>query len=74
MKKAIENRRELFMAFTDLEKAYDGVNRVKLWEALRWSQVEEGLVRAKQSLYDDGCEARVKVGKSIRSGLKWTRG
>ena len=26
------------------------VNRVKLWEALRQAQVEEGLVRAVQSL------------------------
>ena len=30
MEKGIEKRRELFMAFIDLEKAYDRVNRVKL--------------------------------------------
>ena len=58
MEKAIEKRRELFVAFSDLEKAYDRVNRVKLWEALRQAQVEEGLVRAVQSLYME-CEARV---------------
>ena len=62
MEKAIEKRRELFVAFIDLEKAYDRVNRVKLWEALRQAQVEEGLVRAVQSLYME-CEARVKVGE-----------
>ena len=50
------------VAFIDLEKAYDRVNRVKLWEALRQAQVEEGLLRAVQSLYME-CEARVKVGK-----------
>ena len=61
MEKAIEKRRELFVAFIDLEKAYDRVNRVKLWEALRQAQVGEGLVRAVQSLYME-CEARVKVG------------
>ena len=62
MEKAIEKRRELFVAFIDLEKAYDGVNRVKLWEALSQAQVGEGLVRAVQSLYME-CEARVKVGE-----------
>ena len=29
LEKAIEKRRELFVAFIDLEKAYDRVNRVK---------------------------------------------
>lgn len=61
MERGIEKRRELFMAFIDLEKAYDRVNRGRLWEALRQAQVGEGLVRTVQSLYDD-CEARVKVG------------
>ena len=51
MEKAIEKRRELFVAFIDLEKAYDRVNWAKLWEALRQAQVGEGLVRAVQSLY-----------------------
>ena len=67
IEKAIEKRRELFVAFIDLEKAYDRVNRVKLWEALRQAQVEEGLVRAVQSLYME-CEARVKVGEKQ---LEW---
>ena len=62
MEKGIEKRRELLMAFIDLEKAYDRVNRVKLWEALKQAQVGEGLVRAIQSLYVE-CEARVKVGE-----------
>ena len=60
--KGIEKGRELFVAFIDLEKAYDRVNRVKLWEALRQAQVGKGLVRAVQSLYME-CEARVKIGE-----------
>ena len=32
----------------------------------------EGLVRAVQSMYKE-CDARVKVGKKIQSGLKWIR-
>ena len=62
MEKAIEKRRELLVAFIDLEKAYDRVNRVKLCEALRQAQVGEGLVRTVQSLYMK-CEVRVKVGE-----------
>ena len=31
------------MAFIDLEKAFDRLNRVKLWEALRQAQVGECL-------------------------------
>ena len=51
METAIEKRRELFVEFMDIEKAYDRVmNRVKLWEALRQAQVGEGLVRAVQFL------------------------
>ena len=50
MEKAIEERRELFVAFIDLDKAYDRGNRVKLWETWRQAQVGEGLVRAVQAL------------------------
>ena len=67
MKKAIEKRREVFVTFIDLEEAHDRVNRKKLWEALRQAQVEEGLVRAVQSLYME-CEANVKVGEKY---LEW---
>ena len=50
MQKAIEKRRWLFVAFIDLEKAYDRVNRVNLWEALTQAHVGEELVRTVQSL------------------------
>ena len=73
MDKAIEKGREVFIAFIYLEKAYR-VNKEKLWEALRQAQVEEGIVRAVQSLYME-CEAKVKVGeKYSECGLKWIRG
>ena len=68
MEKVIE-RREIFVPFIDLEKAYDRVNRVKMWEALRQAQVGEGLVRAVKSLYLE-CEARVKVGEKHSEWLK----
>ena len=71
--KAIEKRRDVFLAFIDLEKAYDRVNREKLWEALRQAQVEEGLVRAVQSLYME-CEAKVKVGEKYSEWFKMDQG
>ena len=69
MEKVIEKRREIFVPFIDLEKAYDRVNRVKMWEALRQAQVGEGLVRAVKSLYLE-CEARVKVGEKHSEWFK----
>ena len=45
MEKSIKNRRELSVAFIDLEKAHNRVNRrVKLWKALTQVQVKEGPV------------------------------
>ena len=38
----MEKRRKIFVAFIDLEKVYDRVNREKLWEALRQAQVGSG--------------------------------
>ena len=34
MEKPIEKDRVVYMAFMDLEKAYDNVNRQKLWKVL----------------------------------------
>ena len=34
VEKAIEKNKKLYMAFVDLERAYDNVNRGKLWKAL----------------------------------------
>ena len=42
---------KLFLGFLDLEKAYDRVNREKLFEVLRWYGVGEGIVRILQNIY-----------------------
>jgi len=67
----------VFMAFVDLEKAYDRMPRDKLWECLREYGIEEELIRAVQSLYDR-CTACVQyngvksspftVGVGLRQG------
>ena len=61
MEKAIEKGTASFVAFIDLEKAFDRLNRVKLWKPLTQAQVGEVFVRIVQSLYME-CKPRVKEG------------
>lgn len=63
--KAWEYAKDVFIAFIDLEKAYDRVPRDKLWECLQEYEVDGELLRAIQSLYKE-CTSRVRVG-SIKS-------
>ena len=63
MEKTIEKDRSVYIAFVDLEKAYDNVNRLKLWKVLEEYGVKGRLLRAVQSLYEDG-KASVRVGDS----------
>ena len=49
--KYLVTKKELWMAFVDLEKAFDGVPREVVWWALRKVGVEEWLVKMIQSLY-----------------------
>ena len=59
--KAWEYAQSVFLAFVDLEKAYDRVPRDKLWECLREYGVDEELLRAIQALYKQST-ACVRVG------------
>ena len=61
VEKTIEKDKKVYMAFVDLEKAYDNVSREKLWKVLDEYGVKGKLLRAIQALYEDG-KARVKVG------------
>jgi hypothetical protein len=58
--KYLAKKRDLWMAFVDLEKAFDRVPRQVLWWALRQVGVEEGLVRVIQSMYE-GATTAVKL-------------
>ena len=51
----------LYMAFVDLEKAFDRVPRRVIWWAMRKLGVEEWLIRTVQSMYEDA-RSRVRVG------------
>ena len=48
MEKTIEKDKVVYMAFVDLEKAYDKVNREKLWRVLEEYGVEGRLLLAIQ--------------------------
>ena len=61
VEKTIEKDRVLYMAFVDLEKAYDNVNRTKLWKVLEEYDVKGRLLKAVQAMYEDG-KASVRVG------------
>jgi len=56
----IAKNKDLWMAFVDLEKAFDRVPRQVLWWALREVGVEEWLVRVIQSMYE-GVTTAVRV-------------
>ena len=46
------SKEEIFVAFLDMEKAYDRVNRKKLFEVMRCYGVHEKLVRLIERIYD----------------------
>ena len=49
-------KEEIFVAFLDLQKAYDQVNRKKLFEVMRCYGVHEKLVRLIERIYDGSME------------------
>jgi hypothetical protein len=57
LKQIIEKRREFslptFVLFIDYEKAYENLNREKLWQILKKEDIQPQLIRAMQSLYQN---------------------
>ena len=47
-----EKSNELYVAFLDLEKAYDTVRRDELWKEMHECGVDGYLIRSMSSLYD----------------------
>ena len=64
---------ELHLVFVDLQKAYDSVPLVKLWEALEKRGFSKGLVGAIKSFYN-GTIARVKSRGELSGGFFVTKG
>ncbi|XP_072160540.1 uncharacterized protein [Bemisia tabaci] len=66
---------ELHLVFVDLQKAYDSVPLVKLWEALKKSNFSDGLVNAIKKYYCGSftrikCQGRLSGGFYVSKGLK----
>ena len=59
--KHLAANKPLYMAFVDLEKAFDRVPRDVIWWAMRKLGIDEWLVRLLQSMYKD-VRSRVRVG------------
>jgi len=72
--KFLAKKQEVWMAFVDLEKAFDRVPREVVWWALRKMKVDEWLVRVIQAMYEEVSTA-VKLGEKescafpVRVGL-----
>ena len=61
--KYLAANKRLYMAFVDLEKAYDRVPRKVIWWALRKLGVDEWIVRLVQGMYSNA-RSRVRVGEA----------
>ena len=62
--KFLAKDKTLYLAFVDLEKAFDRVPRAVLWWAMRKLGVPEILVKTVQAMYHNA-SARVRVGSSV---------
>ena len=51
----LEKGKDLWIAFVDLEKAFDRVPRESLWWALRSAGVDEWIVDVIRAMYCDSC-------------------
>ena len=60
--KHLAANKTLYMAFIDLEKAFDRVPRDVIWWAMRKLGIEEWLVRVVQAMYEN-VSSRVRVGE-----------
>ena len=64
--KYLGKRKNLYLAFVDLEKAFDRVSRRVVWWAMRKLGVDEWLVKIVQSMYTNA-RSRVRVNDSSLS-------
>ena len=71
--KCREQNRDLYLAFVDLAKAFDTVNRNLLWQILKRYGCPEKFIAVLRQFYDD-TESRVAVGGDESSSFPVTMG
>ncbi len=75
MEKMIEKNKKMYVAFVDLEKAYDTMSRKKLWRVLEGYNICGKLLTGIKALYEgsQACmrvESRVSQWFEIRQGVR----
>ena len=60
MEKCRKGKRSLHYVFIDLEKAYDRVQRMEVWNCLREKEVDEDVIRLIQDMYE-GSRSRIRT-------------
>ena len=68
--KYLATKKRLYMAFVDLEKAFDRVPQKVIWWVLRKVGVEDWIVRLMQGMYANA-RSRVHVGEGYSEEMKW---
>ena len=70
-----EKRKELHVAFMNLEKAYDNLCREALWRVVHECEVDVYLIKSMSNLYNEsracvGLGSRVEAYFEVRRGLR----
>jgi hypothetical protein len=77
LKQIIEKRKEynqpLYLVFIDYEKAYDNINRHKLWEILENYNIHKHLIEATKSIYNN-TKLRMKLRNNISRPIETSKG
>ena len=69
MEKYQKGQRSLHCVFIDLEKAYDRVPRMEVWNCLREKEVDEKVIRLIQDMYE-GSRTRIRTVAGVTEDLE----
>ena len=73
LEKSREQNRKLYVAFIDLSKAFDSVDRNLLWKVLQQYGCTKHFTKLLESLHN-GMTARIKIGEDLSEPFAVTRG
>ena len=66
--KFLNKKKNVYFAFVDLEKSFDRMPRAVFWWAMKKLGVEEWLIRAVMSMYDNA-QSKVRVNNTYRNPI-----